>query len=256
MSHIPACLQPTEEDIERLLACLVHTGHRNCVPQMQRYVYSRRADGMHIIHLGRMWEKLMFAARLIAAVKNPADVCAISTRTYGERAVLKFARYTGANFCAGRFTPGTFTNQIQKNYMEPKLLVVCDPRADKQALIEASLVNIPVIAFCNVDTPTRFVDCVIPCNNRNRNALPILLWMLAREVLRMRGELVRDAKWDVMPDLFQYREPEEDEIPKVVEEEKTSEKVSAPWGTSAAPTEEAVPVEAQPEAPKQDNPWA
>ena len=55
----------------------------------------------------------MLAARAIAAIENPADVCVISARPYGQRAVLKFASYVGATPIAGRFTPGTFTNQIQ-----------------------------------------------------------------------------------------------------------------------------------------------
>ena len=69
--------------------------------------------GTGIINLRKTWEKILLAARAIAAIENPADVCVISARPYGQRAVLKFAHYTGATPIAGRFTPGTFTNQIQ-----------------------------------------------------------------------------------------------------------------------------------------------
>lgn len=68
---------------------------------------------MHIIHLRKTYEKILLAARAIAAIENPADVYTISSRPMGQRAVLKFARYTGATPIAGRFTPGAFTNQIQ-----------------------------------------------------------------------------------------------------------------------------------------------
>lgn len=33
--------------------------------------------------------------------------------------------------------------------------------------------------------------------------------MLAREVLRMRGTISREHPWEVMPDLYFYRDPEE-----------------------------------------------
>lgn len=60
------------------------------------------------------------------------DVVAISARPYGQRAVLKFAQYTGCLSIAGRFTPGTFTNQITKQFREPRLLIITDPRPDAQ----------------------------------------------------------------------------------------------------------------------------
>jgi small subunit ribosomal protein SAe len=38
----------------------------------------------------------------------------------------------GSQSIAGRFTPGTFTNQITKQFREPRLLIVTDPRTDSQ----------------------------------------------------------------------------------------------------------------------------
>jgi len=91
---------------------------------MEEYIWRRRNDGVHILNIGKTWEKLILAARVIVAIENPEDVIAISARPYGMRAVLKFAQYTGAQALAGRFTPGTFTNQITKQFREPRLLVI------------------------------------------------------------------------------------------------------------------------------------
>ena len=67
-------------------------------------------------------------------VRNDLDVLfiCIILSVFVQRAILKFARYTGAHPIAGRFTPGTFTNQIQAAFREPRILVVSDPRADHQ----------------------------------------------------------------------------------------------------------------------------
>lgn len=219
-------------DAQLLLAAQAHIGSKNVQKRNELYVAARRADGVSVINFNKTWQKIHLAARIIAAVPNPADVVAVSARTYGQRAVLKFASHTGATPMAGRFTPGIFTNQLTKSFKEPRLIIVTDPRTDAQAIREASYVNIPVIALADLDSVVDYVDVAIPCNNKSKHSLGLIWWMLAREVLRIRGTLPnREEYWSVMPDLYFYRDPQEAE----------AEALAAELQQNAATSQAAIP---------------
>jgi small subunit ribosomal protein SAe len=230
MTSVPSgskVLHASEATTQRLLAAHCHLGTKNVTHSMNKYVYARTKEGVHVVNLHMTWEKLILAARVIAAIENPQDVIACSVRLFGQRAVFKFAQNTGTQFSSGRFIPGTFTNQIQAKFLQPRLVIVTDPRTDHQAIAEAAKVNIPVIAFCDTDAPLQNVDIAIPCNNRGRNSIGMMYWLLAREVLRLRGEIKRTVPWNVPVDLFFYRDPDEAVKKEAAEKEAAAKKASS-----------------------------
>merc|ERR1712059_130936 len=133
-------------------------------------------------------------------------------------------------------------------FREPRLLLISDPRSDHQPVTEASYANIPIVAFCNVDSPTKFIDIVVPCNNKSAPSIGLMWWFLAREVLRLRGSISRDMPWEVMPDLFFYRDPEEAEKEEAAKEEWGGEELSSAPVTDWSADGAAAPAAAAPAA--------
>lgn len=211
-----SCLRPTANDIKMMVLAETHLSTLKCEPGMRPYVYGKadgsvdpKMAGSCLMDLQKTWDKIVLAARILATVEDPKTIYCVGHRDYAQRAIIKFAKEIGATAAPGRFTPGQFTNQITDKFVEPRILVVADPRTDSQAVKESSYVNIPTIAFCGSDSPLEYVDVCIPGNNRGKESLGLLYWMLAREVRRIRDGIPRDHPWEVKVDLFIYRDPED-----------------------------------------------
>merc|ERR1711970_1626453 len=165
----------------------------------ERFVNHVTPEGVPVFKVEETLNKIRLAARLIAGQPNLEDVICVSSRDLGQRAVIKFSTFTGcyANSNA-RWTPGVLTNHNTKQFKEPRLMIVVDTYADRKAIIEASYMNIPVIALCNSDSNLQYVDVAIQCNNKSTQSISMVFWMLAREVRILNGQLKRDEDWEIM----------------------------------------------------------
>merc|ERR1712232_733574 len=210
-----------EKDLLRLLHSECHLGNTNYHSSMERFVNHVTPEGVPVFKVEETLNKIKLAARLIAAQPNPEDVIVVSSRDLGQRAVIKFATFTGCSATSNaRWTPGVLTNHMTKQFKEPRLMVVVDTYADRKAIIEAGYMNIPVIALANSDSSLQFVDVAIPCNNKSTQSISMIFWLLAREVMILNGQLRKDEEWDVKVDLFYYKTVEDQEKQEIKEAPK------------------------------------
>jgi len=199
---------PKSEDLliplEDLLAAGLHIGTRIKTGDMEPYIYRVRPDGLFILNIGKTDEKIRLAARFIARFETERTLI-ISSRLYGKTPVEKFCVLTRTIPLVGRFMPGLISNPLQPYHADPQVVMVTDPRADWQSIKEASTAGVPVIALCDTDNVFSGVDLAIPVNNKGRRALAMLYWLLARQVLRERGELSADGTITATVDDFETK---------------------------------------------------
>ena len=182
----------------------VHIGTQYKSADMKDFIYKVRQDGLYVLNVKKTDERIRAAADFLAGF-DPKRILVASARQYGQRPAREFSKAIGAPAFAGRFVPGTLTNPINPSFMEPDVLVVTDPAADKQALAEAMNLGIPIIAMCDANNETRNVDLVSPTNNKGRRSLACIYWLLTREVLVARGDIKDPADFKMEIEDFEAK---------------------------------------------------
>jgi small subunit ribosomal protein S2 len=190
--------------LDRYLAAGLHIGTQQKTKDMERYIYRVRADGLYVLDVRKTNDRIISAAKFLAKFDSD-DILVVSTRQYGQAPVKRFGEISGAKTIPGRFIPGTLTNPAYNKFIEPKVLVVTDPRSDSQAIIEAKQMGLPVVALCDTENLLGNVDIVVPVNNKGRKAIALVYWLLARQMLREKGILKEDQDLDVEPTDFELK---------------------------------------------------
>jgi len=195
---------------DTMLSAGIHIGTRMKTGDMEQFIYRVRPDGLFVLDVKKTDERIRVAAKFLARFEL-GKVAAAAARLYAQEPVKKFCEATKATPIVGRFIPGLLSNPLYPNRIEPEVLIVSDPRADAQAVKEAAAVGIPVVALCSTDNEFTGVDLVIPTNNKGRRALAVIYWLLARQMLRERGELAQDKDLTVPIDDFEAKISREEE---------------------------------------------
>jgi small subunit ribosomal protein S2 len=180
----------------------VHIGTRQKTADIKEFIYKVRNDGLYIIDVKKTDERINVAAKFLAKY-DPSKVLAVSVRQYGQKPVQKLGELTGISVLAGRFRPGTLTNPNSKDFFEPETILLTDPLADIQALKESKNIGIPVVALCDTNNETRYIDIVIPTNNKGRRALALIYWLLTRAILKEKGKIKSDDDFSVPVEEFE-----------------------------------------------------
>jgi len=205
--------QPVEELLlprDTMLSAGIHIGTRMKTLDMEPFIYRVRPDGLFVLDVKKTDDRIRVTAKFLSRYER-AKIAVAATRLYAQEPVKKFCQLTGAVPLVGRFIPGQLSNPQYPGRIDPEVIVVSDPRADAQAVKEASKVGIPIVALCSTDNEFAGVDLVIPTNNKGRRALAVIFWLLARQLMRERGELAMDKDPTATVDDFEAKVTREEE---------------------------------------------
>ena len=190
--------------LDKYLAAGLHIGTQQKTGDMEHYIYRVRSDGLYVLDVRKTNDRIMAVGKFLAKF-DPDDILVVSTRQYGQAPVRRFGEVIGAKTIPGRFIPGTLTNPNYARFIEPKVLVVTDPRSDSQAIVETKQIGVPVVALCDTENLLGNVDIALPVNNKGRKAIALVYWLLARQILKEKGVLGEDEEFEVSPAEFELK---------------------------------------------------
>ena len=165
----------------------IHIGTKFRTKYMEQFIYKTRPDGLSVLNLQKIDERIKVAASFLAQYET-ADILIVGRRENSWKAVELFGKHTGVRVFAGRYPPGILTNPNLEEYTEANIVLVVDALPDRNAVLDSVKMGIPVIALCDTNNISNFIDLVVPCNNKGKKSLGLMFYILTREFLILKGK--------------------------------------------------------------------
>lgn len=186
---------------ETYLKSGIHIGTKFRTKYMSQFIYKTRPDGLSVLNLKLIDERIGVAANFLSQYK-PEEMVIVCRRENGWKPLRLFGKLTGAKIFAGRYPPGILTNTNLEDFVEAKIILVCDPWPDRNAVKDALKIGIPVIALCDTNNQSNNLDLVVPCNNKGKKSLGLFFYILTREYLKSIGKIKSDEEFKNTVDDF------------------------------------------------------
>lgn len=170
--------------LEDYIKTASYLGTKVITPSMRKYVYRRRLDGLAILNTLLVDKKLAEGIDFIKQFK-PDEWTLVCKREAGWRSAKMFSELVGVRIFTKKYPAGVLTNTILDNFIETKMLMICDPWLDKNALADARNIGLPVVGVCDTNNHTADIDVVIIGNNKSNKSLGLFFWLLAREYMKV-----------------------------------------------------------------------
>lgn len=170
----------------------IHIGTKFKTKHMSNFIYKTRSDGLSVLNIQQIDERIRLLITFMSQYK-PEDIMIICRRENGWKPAKLFGEITGARVFAGRYPPGILTNTELKNFTEAKMMMVTDPWPDKNAVMDAIKIGIPIVGVCDTNNQANNLDLIIPANNKGKKSIGLLFFLLAKHYALNKGLIKKEA---------------------------------------------------------------
>ena len=179
--------------LDTYLKAGLHIGTKFRTKYMAPFIYKIRPDGLAVLNIQEINKRIELVTKFVAKF-SPSEILVVGKRENGWKAINAFSKVTGVRNYAGNYHAGVLTNIQLEEFTEIKVLICTDPWPDKDAVRDAVKSGATVIALCDTNNESNYIDIVVPCNNKGKKSLGLFFWILAKQYMKNRGLIKSDEE--------------------------------------------------------------